>query len=305
MKFRSTFTIDTKVKVNWFPGHMNRIYNDLPNYMNKIDVLLEVRDCRNPISSGNPELLKFMNPSIKRIILFNKFDLCDKKKTESIIKNNFKSNEALILSAKSQGNVRKILEKISQEKKQFNLIGVWCMVIGIPNVGKSSIINVLRTVGNELSKTNKITNGSKIGDLPTTTRHVDYFKISSSPNIFIMDTPGVMPPKINRYNLDFLKLSASRNISNNIVEKQWICDYILYNLNISKQDKYVSSLKLDSKTDDIKELVTQVKDKFQKQNDNEIYDLIIKKFNEGELGNITFDEENLKELVISKNLNKT
>lgn len=303
MKFRSNFTIDTNIKVNWFPGHMNRIYNDLPNYMNKIDVLLEVRDCRNPISSGNPELLKYMHPGIKRIILFNKFDLCDKKKTEAIIKNNFKSNESLILSAKSQGNVRKILEKISQEKKEFNLIGVWCMVIGIPNVGKSSIINVLRTVGNEMSKT-KLTYGSKIGDLPTTTRHIDYFKISSNPNIFIMDSPGVMPPKINRYNLDFLKLSASRNISSHIVEKQWICDYILFNLNISKQDKYVSALKLDSKSDNINEVISQIKEKFLKQNDNDAYDLIIKKFNDGELGNLTFDEENIKELVIRKNISK-
>lgn len=297
-KFRTAFSFTNNPKVNWFPGHMAKIYRELPNHMKKIDILIEVRDARIPITSGNPELLKYMTPNTRRLILFNKFDLCDKNKTTEIIKNNFKEEETMILSVKTQANIKKILEKISKEKKEFKTIGVWAMVCGIPNVGKSSLINVLRAIGNKDIKAGKLTYGAKKGDLPTTTRHVDFFRVSKEPNIYIMDSPGIIPPKLNRYNLDSFKLSACRNIKSIIVEKEWICDYIIYNLNLKRERKYVNALKLHDVCDDISFITQTMMKQFGKQSENDVHDLIIKKFNEGELGNVTFDESNIKELTI-------
>jgi ribosome biogenesis GTPase A len=295
--FRKAFPFLNNPKVNWFPGHMARIYKELPEHIKKIDLLLEVRDCRIPITSGNPELLKFLNPGVKRMILFNKYDLCNKKKTEDIIKNNFKNDETLILSAKTHNNVKKILERIGKEKKEFKIIGVWAMVCGIPNVGKSSIINSLRSIGNQELKKDKLTHNAKKGDLPTTTRHVNFFKVNKEPTIYIMDSPGIIPPKLNRYNLDTFKLSACRNITSNVVEKQWVCDYILFHLNNNSEFNYVKEFKLNNPTDDIIELTKQIREKYLKNSDNDVYDVFIKKFNEGDLGRVTFDEENIKELV--------
>lgn len=294
--FRTKFTLKSNPKFNWFPGHMAKIYNDLPSYFKKIDILLEIRDSRTPITSGNPELLKYMTPNIKRLILFNKYDLCNKKLTDEIIKNNFKNDETIILSAKKNTNVKKILDRISKEKKDFKTVGIWGMVCGIPNVGKSTLINSLRGMGNTLSE-NKSTSVAKKGDLPTTTKHVSYFRVFDKPNIFIMDSPGILPPKVNRYNMDSFKLSACRNVKDFLVEKNWVCDYILFNLNVQKQSQYVKVLKLEKPTDDIGFLIDHMINVF-KKSENDCYDYIIKKFNNGELGEVTLDEVDMKELVV-------
>lgn len=317
LTFRKQFSMVNNPKVNWFPGHMAKIYKDLPNQLKKIDILLEVRDSRIPITSGNPELLKYLhksNKNIKRIILFNKYDLCNKEKTNNIINNNFvKCNlkntkdkstkvidtEVIILSAKTQSNVKKMLENISKSKKEFNTIGTWGLICGIPNVGKSSLINSLRSIGNSLTN-NKSTNIAKKGDLPTTTKHIDYFRVYDKPNIFILDSPGIVPPKLNRYNLDSFKLSACRNIKDIIVEKEWVSDYVLFKLNEAQQFKYVKCFNLKEPTDNISKFIEEIKKNFKKQSNNDVYDLFIKKFNEGLLGEITLDEDEIKELDYNK-----
>jgi len=67
-------------KINWFPGHMARTYRILPEQIKKIDIFLEIRDSRIPISSGNSEIENLLTDNIRRIILFNKYDLCDQVK---------------------------------------------------------------------------------------------------------------------------------------------------------------------------------------------------------------------------------
>ena len=76
-KFRDVFVFPKDYKINWYPGHMAKTYRLLPTNMKKIDLFLEVRDSRIPISSGNSELNQMIPSNVKRIILFNKFDLCD------------------------------------------------------------------------------------------------------------------------------------------------------------------------------------------------------------------------------------
>lgn len=71
------YIIPKNFKLNWFPGHMAKTYRLLPDQLKKIDIFLEIRDSRIPLSSGNSELDYIIPENVKRFILFNKFDLCD------------------------------------------------------------------------------------------------------------------------------------------------------------------------------------------------------------------------------------
>jgi ribosome biogenesis GTPase A len=87
-QFREAFKFPKDFKINWYPGHMAKTYRLLPNNIKKVDVFLEVRDCRIPISSGNSELNQLIPPHVKRIILFNKYDLCDQVYLCNIVEKN-------------------------------------------------------------------------------------------------------------------------------------------------------------------------------------------------------------------------
>jgi ribosome biogenesis GTPase A len=75
--YREEFILPKNFKLNWYPGHMAKTYRLLPENLKKVDIFLEIRDSRIPISSGNTELNRLIPDNVKRFILFNKFDLCD------------------------------------------------------------------------------------------------------------------------------------------------------------------------------------------------------------------------------------
>lgn len=75
--YRDQFILPKNFKINWYPGHMAKTYRLLPENLKKIDIFLEIRDSRIPISSGNTQLHKYIPDNVKRFILFNKYDLCD------------------------------------------------------------------------------------------------------------------------------------------------------------------------------------------------------------------------------------
>jgi ribosome biogenesis GTPase A len=79
-KMVDEFPLPKNFKLNWFPGHMAKTYRLLPDQLKKADIFLEVRDSRIPLSSGNSELDNIIPDSIKRFIVFNKYDLCDQVK---------------------------------------------------------------------------------------------------------------------------------------------------------------------------------------------------------------------------------
>lgn len=76
-KVADEYLLPKNFKLNWFPGHMARTYRQIPDQIKKADLFLEIRDSRIPISSGNQELDRLIPDNVKRLILFNKYDLCD------------------------------------------------------------------------------------------------------------------------------------------------------------------------------------------------------------------------------------
>lgn len=175
---------DSKQKINWFPGHMNKFVQEMETKAKDIDFIIQILDARAIKSSTNFELMSlFKNKIIINVAL--KSDLADFKEL-----NNDDFIYASIYDKKSLDHIRQAImikckPKIDQKlKRGFVNPKIYGMVVGLPNIGKSSIINFLRQ--------KKIAN---VENRPGTTRSVSWNKISS--NIYILDSPGIFFKKID------------------------------------------------------------------------------------------------------------
>lgn len=173
--------------INWYPGHMKKTRELIQENLKMVDAVIEVIDARIPVSSRNPiidELVK----SKPRIIVLNKSDLADAGRSKAW-EEKFKAdgNRVLSMNCMSGAGVKdlfKVLEKMNAEKnkdrvmqKPFRL-----MIVGVPNVGKSSLIN--RMTGKKSAQT---------GDRPGVTKGKQWLKLQN--NMQLLDTPGILWPK--------------------------------------------------------------------------------------------------------------
>ena len=179
--------------IQWFPGHMTRTKRQIQSDLKMVDAVAEIIDARLPMSSRNPDLSEIIGAK-PRVILMNKCDLADPRATKIWIEY-FRSKgiQAIELDCKSGKGmsnfitvVRETLkDKIeSWEAKGMKNRSIRVMIVGIPNVGKSSFIN-------RISKTTK----AKVEDRPGVTRGNQWFTIDK--NFELLDTPGVLWPKFD------------------------------------------------------------------------------------------------------------
>ena len=178
--------------INWFPGHMRKALNDTKEKLSLVDLVYEACDARIPFSSRNPELSKIIGEK-KRIVILNKADLADPSDTERWI-NSLKGNGtyALSLEATDRKSINKLtdltmsvmketLEKAAAKGRTGRPVRV--MVVGVPNTGKSTLINTL--AGKKAAVT---------GDKPGVTRAPKW--IPTGGRLELMDMPGVLWPKL-------------------------------------------------------------------------------------------------------------
>ncbi len=174
------------MSIQWFPGHMHRARKQIAEAMPNIDIIIEVLDARLPYSSRNP-LVEQLRGDKACIKVLNKADLADPEKTELWVEHfkQIENTDALALTAQNREAVLSLIDrchallpKRAEAKRQIRT-----MIMGIPNVGKSTLINVLagRTV-------------AKAGNLPALTRHPQQIKLSQG--VVLSDTPGILWPKI-------------------------------------------------------------------------------------------------------------
>lgn len=183
--------MENKTNINWYPGHMAKTRRQIEQDIKIVDIVIELLDSRIPISSRNPDIVN-ITAKKKRIIVLNKCDLSDESKNQrwiSYLKN--KGIPAVLTdsnSGKGIDNCIKEIEKIMEEQlniqAQKGRIGrkIRAMVLGIPNVGKSSFIN-------RISK--RTTAG--VGNKPGVTKQKQWIRINDK--IELLDTPGVLWPK--------------------------------------------------------------------------------------------------------------
>ena len=252
----------SKTSINWYPGHMAKTKREIKEDLKLIDVVIEILDARIPISSRNPDMNEIIENK-KKIVILNKCDLADKKQNELWVKH-FKENgipAVLINSNTGEGikNVIPEIEKIMEDEMQKSALKgrigriIRVLVLGIPNVGKSSFINRIS------QKTS-----AKVGNKPGVTVRKQWIRIKN--NIELLDTPGVLWPKFQSQEVA-LNLSYTGTIKDEVLDKEDIAfnlikklkkEYLdlLYNAyNLEKEQTNAILEKLEDENEQILELM--------------------------------------------------
>lgn len=213
------------MKINWFPGHMKKALDELKRELDKADVVIYVLDARAPMSCINPELDKLTN-SKPVLFVLNKADLSDVDKLEQIVESlKSKDSDCIYLNATESGAMGVINSRIKalckSKIKRFEEKGIKpvlrAIVVGVPNCGKSTLVNNLCKKGKAVT-----------GDKPGVTKGKQWFTIGQ--NVEVCDTPGTLYPDIE--NQEIAKtLAFIGSIKDEILDVVELANELLVRLN--------------------------------------------------------------------------
>eukprot|EP00923_Selenidium_pygospionis_P003969 GHVN01006306.1.p1 GENE.GHVN01006306.1~~GHVN01006306.1.p1 ORF type:complete len:412 (+),score=35.64 GHVN01006306.1:67-1302(+) len=279
-KPRSEFQFTSPTFVNdqpWYPGHMAKASVEMKKRFKDVDVLLDVRDCRAPFTTGNHFMVEKLPPCLERIVVLNKADLVDRSTLEQMVKIfAYHDIKSIPVCAINHRNCRAILNFVSENVSlKFKSIGIWMMVVGLPNVGKSTLIGSLKQIAamereekaliSRFGKKSKPKKGlPKCSMEPGTTRLLGNFQISSPKwgKMFCIDSPGIMLPRDQDPEV-YLKLAVLGCIPNKIMGPVAVADYALFSLNYNRLFTYVDILDRRMPTNDIAEVCEQFSDRLE------------------------------------------
>lgn len=274
--------------IQWYPGHMNKARNQLEDKLGLIDVLVEVLDARIPQSSRNPMIEELVGNK-PHIIILNKADLADPILTkEWSTKLSAPGKYVMMLDSLHNTNMQKLIALIkraaSEKTKKLEARGasnptIRIALAGIPNCGKSTIIN--RLVGR---------NVAEVGNKPGVTKGQRWLKTSS--NIQVLDTPGILWPKFSDQEVGY-KLAAFGAIKDSVFHADDVALYVLKNL----REYYLKPLVKFSKLteSDVKnlpdpELLLAMTEKYGMRDDYDRFSLfMLQRLRKGAIGRITLD----------------
>ena len=299
---------NSKYNINWYPGHMAKTRRQIIEDLRLIDVVIELLDARIPLSSRNPEIEKITKGK-KKIVLLNKCDLSDEGLNKAWVEYLKKQNIPALLTDSNSGNgipnclreIEKIMNEDLTKSSEKGRVGkkIRVMILGIPNVGKSSFIN-------RVAKKTSL----EVANRPGVTRSKQWIRVNEK--IELLDTPGVLWPKFENEEIA-LNLAFTGTIKDDILERTEIAFNLIKALLNSKY-----KLNLCERYKITEEEVEQIMQMHKNENSNiyEIMLLIGKKrgaimsggkideektariilddFRSGKLGKITLENPNTK-----------
>lgn len=230
------------MSIQWFPGHMNKAKKDIKDLVKNIDVVIELLDARAPFSSCNP-LLQNIIQYKKKIRLLNKADLADETLTQKWIEFFQKDANSHAIAGnkddlKQKNQLIKLAQSLSPNRTSFEK-PLRVMITGIPNVGKSTLINKL--IGKRSAKT---------GDIPAVTKANQCLVLSDS--FLVYDTPGMMWQKIKYPQIGY-NLAICNSIGRNACDEELLALYLITYLKEHYIESFITRYKLSK--DDIKNMV--------------------------------------------------
>lgn len=212
-----------KTHIHWYPGHIAKAERQLKEKLNLVDVIIEVRDSRIPLSSSYSDIKKLLGEK-PRLLLLNKADLADKNELKKWVEYLKQTTGCPVIITEAKGTkdlsqVVKTAVELSEPKIQALMAKgllrrpARAMVVGMPNVGKSSIIN-------KLTKSSKTKIGAKAG----VTRQQQWVRIN--PKLDLLDTPGIIPTKQNDQQ-QAVKLAFVSSVSENAYSPEPVAKALL------------------------------------------------------------------------------
>lgn len=293
---------ENNTNINWYPGHMAKTKKQIIEDLKLVDIVAEIVDARIPISSQNPDIKEIIKNKTK-IIILNKSDLANEEENKKWI-SYFQSKKipAILVDSVSGNGIGTVLKKVEEIYQANNYakkgrIGksIRIMILGIPNVGKSSFINRIakRTT-------------AQVGNKPGVTRQKQWIKVSDK--IELLDTPGVLWPKLDNetvaLNLAFtgtikddilqtieigyqLLKTLLKEYSQNLIERYKIeeqeLDDIMQNTQLEENEKVLEVMNLIGKKRGAIMSGGQV-------NQERVVTILLEDFRSGKLGKITLEK---------------
>jgi ribosome biogenesis GTPase A len=284
--------------INWFPGHMHKTTTHLAMKVKQADVVVEVRDARVPWSSANPLLDNLCQSAGRpkpRIVIFNKTDLANEQ-LQSTVKRQIESqgNTAIFTSATygiKVGKLLSIIDSYPSKAARFTSVGSTVLIVGVPNTGKSSIINALRKLSGGI-----LGNGAKAGAAPGITRSVGTIQIRHNPPVYVFDSPGVMPPRIDNVEIG-LRLALVNAIPEARVPFSVLAEYLLFLFHSIGTGKFAQNFDLSKAftEDEVELMLTEIANRFHLKTAGGQLDTegaaraFVRSFQVGDMGKYTLD----------------
>lgn len=281
----------SKVPISWYPGHMAKTKREIKEKLPLIDVVYEVVDARMPISSKVIDIDDIIKNK-PRILIMTKYDMCDKSQTDKIIEYYKEKGYSVVpVDLIKNTNVNLIIKETSKvsdiinvERKKKGLKpkqSVRALVIGAPNVGKSTLIN--RLVGKKKTVT---------GNKPGVTKQLSWIRVGS--NIELLDTPGILWPKLENQEHAY-NLAALSSVKEEVVDLQDLSIYILHKLNELYPNYLEKRYGITIVSDDIIATLEEIGNRRGAKisggeiDYDKVYSIIIRDLKEGLIGPVTLD----------------
>lgn len=231
--------------IQWFPGHMTKTRRMIQANLSLVDAVVEITDARIPLSSRNPDLNKLIEGK-PRIVILNKCDAADDRIT-SLWLDYYKKQGIPALSADCRSGkgvnrfipfVKEVMSELLEKRKAKGMIGrpLHLMIVGIPNVGKSSFIN-------RLAKTRK----TKVEDRPGVTRDKQWVNLDK--DVELLDTPGVLWPKFED-KIVAERLAFTGAVKDDVIDTEALACRLLLYLNGNYRETLISRYNIETSDND-------------------------------------------------------